>query len=170
MSEYTLKTIRELGSRRPDEEQRIIDENWPEFLMHDPIGDDYYMRLYRNFPDYQFVLYDGETMVAACNSIPVIWNLDPDHLFDAGWDWALESGFHNFQFEQTPTTMCAISITVAKAYKGKGISGQLASSQSGRAKPRATPWFFSSPGKCSRCQVVNTRSYSRCTLGSCSVP
>jgi len=124
LSEYTIKTIREIGSRRPDEEQQIIDENWPEFALHDPIGDDYFGRLYRNFPDFQFVMYDGETMVAAGNSIPVIWDLDPAHLFDAGWDWALESGFHDWEFERTPTTLCALSITVAKAYQGKGVSTQ----------------------------------------------
>jgi len=121
-SPYTLKTIRELGSRRTEEEQRIIDDGWPEFLLHDPIGNDYFGRLYRNFPDFQFCLYDGETMVAAGNSIPVIWDLNPDHLYDAGWDWALESGFHDWKFERTPTTLCALSITVAKDYLGKGVS------------------------------------------------
>ncbi|MEO8392294.1 MAG: hypothetical protein ABI700_04800, partial [Chloroflexota bacterium] len=124
MSDYTLKTIRELGSRRPDDEQKIINDGWPEFMLHDPIGNDYFGRLYRNFPDFQFCLYDGETMVAAANCIPVIWDLDPAHLYDAGWDWALESGFHNFQFERAPTTLCALSITVAKGYQGKGVSAQ----------------------------------------------
>ena len=57
-SPYTLKTIRELGSRPTEEEQRIIDDGWPEFLLHDPIGNDYFGRLYRNFPDFQFCLYD----------------------------------------------------------------------------------------------------------------
>ena len=70
------------------------------------------------------MLYDGETVVATCNSIPVIWDLNPDHLLDAGWDWALESGFHNQQLGYEPTTLAALSITVAKEYLGQGVSAQ----------------------------------------------
>jgi GNAT superfamily N-acetyltransferase len=126
MSQYTVKTVRELGGR-PDEELRISMDGLPEFMRHDPISADYFARLYTDFPDFQFVLYDdnnGETLAATCNSIPVIWDLDPVHLYDAGFDWALESGFHNLELKHTPTTLCALSITVAREYRGKGVSHQ----------------------------------------------
>lgn len=123
MSEYNVKTYRE----RPDdfdEGWRIIDEGWKPFMLNDSVGNVYFSRLYEDFPDFQYMLYDGDTVVATCNSIPVIWDLDPNHLYDAGWDWALESGFHNQQLGYVPTTLCALSITIAKAYQGKGVSQQ----------------------------------------------
>ncbi len=126
MSEYIVKTFTE-RSDKLDEHRRIIGEGWAEFMLYDPIANTYFIRLYEAFPDYQFMLYDPakpDTVVATCNSIPVVWDLDPGHLFDAGWDWALESGYHNLQLGYAPTTLSALSITVAKDYLGKGVSGQ----------------------------------------------
>ncbi len=96
MSEYIVKTFRE-RSDKLDENWHIIAEGWAEFMLNDTIANVYFCRLYEDFPEYQFMLYDGDIVVATCNSIPVIWDLKPDHLFDAGWDWALESGFHNLR-------------------------------------------------------------------------
>ena len=123
MSEFIVKTLSELGTR-PAEEAQIIADGWAEFMLNDSVANVYFDKLYEAFPDFQFMLYQGETLVAACNSIPVIWDLNPDHLYDAGWDWALESGFHNQQLGHAPTTLSALSITVAKEYKGQGVSQQ----------------------------------------------
>lgn len=123
MNGYTVRTIAE----RPDtidENWRIIDESWDEFLLHDSIGDRFFGRLYEDFTDFQFMLYDGETVVATCSSIPVIWDLRDDTLSGDGWDWALEHGFHLRESGGTPTTLCALSITVARDYLGKGVSRQ----------------------------------------------
>ncbi len=123
MSEYVVKTFTE-RSDKLDENWRIVGEGWAEFALNDTIANVYFEQLYEAFPDYQFMLYDGDTVVATCNSIPVIWDLNPDHLFDAGWDWALESGFHNQQLGYAPTTLAALSITVAQEYLGQGVSAQ----------------------------------------------
>ena len=123
MSDFIVKTFSE-RSDKLDENWRIVDEGWAEFMLNDSIGNVYFERLYEDFPDFQFMLYDGDTVVATCNSIPVIWDLNPDHLYDAGWDWALESGFHNQQLSYEPTTLSALSITIAKEYLGQGVSAQ----------------------------------------------
>lgn len=123
MSELAVKTFNE-RSDRLDDNWRILREGWAEFMLNDSVANVYFERLYADFPDFQFMLYAGDTVVATCNSIPVIWDLDPAHLYDAGWDWALESGFHNRQLGYAPTTLSALSITVARDYQGQGVSQQ----------------------------------------------
>jgi hypothetical protein len=124
MMPYTVRTFAE----RPDlidENWRLVDEGWAEFMKHDLVGDRYFGRLYEAFPGFQFMLCDGETMVATCNSIPVLWNLDDQLLSDAGWDWAIESGFGLLESGKTPTTLSALSITIARSYLGRGISSHV---------------------------------------------
>ncbi len=123
MSELIAKTLREVGNRT-DAERQIMQESWPEFMRHDSIGNDYFMRLFSDLPDYQFTLWDGDTVVATCQSIPVTWDLDTDRLSDSGWDWALETGFGLLEHNAQPTTLCAIGIQIGKDYLGKGISKQ----------------------------------------------
>ncbi len=123
MTGYLVQTFAE-RSDKLDENWRIVDEGWEPFLLNDSVANVYFGRLYEAFPDYQFMLYDGETVVATCNSIPLTWNLEDRTLSDAGWDWALESGFELKERGATPTTLCALSITVARSYLGKGISRQ----------------------------------------------
>jgi GNAT superfamily N-acetyltransferase len=121
MSEYTVTTFAE-RTDNIGENWRIIDEGWTPVSTNDPVGERYFGRLYRVFPAFQFMLYEGETPVATCNTIPVIWNLDDAALSDDGWRWALESGFALQARGASPTTLCAISITVARDYAGKGVS------------------------------------------------
>ncbi len=123
MSDYIVKTFAERADRI-DDNWRIIAEGWAEILLNDTVGNVYFGQLYQQFPDFQFMLYEGETVVATCNSIPVVWDLDDDHLPDEGWDWALENGYGLRESGEQPTTLAALSITVARDYLGKGVSSQ----------------------------------------------
>jgi hypothetical protein len=123
MSAYTMKTFAERADRM-DDNWRLVDEGWAEFMKHDPVGDPYFPRLYPEFADFQFMLYDGETVVATCNSIPVTWDLRDETLPDAGWDWALSRGFEVRDQGIVPTVLSALGITVAREYLGKGVSSQ----------------------------------------------
>lgn len=123
MTEYLCKTAAERPDKI-DDNWLVIGAGWAEFMQNDAVANEYFGRLYADFPDFQFMLLDGETVVAACNSIPLVWNLDDASLPDTGWDWALESGFSLKHAGGTPTTLGALSITVARAHLGEGISRQ----------------------------------------------
>ena len=123
MSDFTVKTFREVGVRTPEERQIML-ESWPEFMRQDPIGNAYFDRLRTDFGDFQFMLYDGDTLAVVCHSIPVRWDLNEHYLPNRGWDWALETGFELLERGETPITLCAIGIQVARAYQGKGVSQQ----------------------------------------------
>ncbi len=102
----------------------IITAVWPEFMMHDPVANRFWNDLYSIFPEYQFALIDPATdqMVAVGNSLPLVWRDDPRHLPDAGWDWALDKGFADHAAGQQPTSLCALSISIAASHQGRGLS------------------------------------------------
>lgn len=119
MTDYTVLTSVECA---PDEDTRwkITAEGWAPFMLEDEIADRYWNRMMGEFPEFQFNLYEGDTLVAICNSIPVVW--DGGELSDQGWDWALSSAFAAKDAGTAPNTLSAISITIARSHVGKGVS------------------------------------------------
>jgi len=102
---------------------------WPEFMLNDPVANRYWFRLYEVFPEYQFTLLEKGTddIIAVGNSLPLVWEKDWHDLPDDGWDWALAQGFKDREAGRSPTTQCALSITIARPYQGKGISAHVVS-------------------------------------------
>jgi len=100
---------------------------WPEFMLHDTVANQYWARLYYDFPEYQFALFDKESgkMAAAGNSIPLCWDKDPENLPEEGWDWAVRTGFRNLTEGTAPNALSALSIAVAEEYRGKKLSGRM---------------------------------------------
>ena len=45
---------------------------WPEFMQHDEVADRHWGRLLADFPGFQVVVCEGEEVVAAGNTIPVV--------------------------------------------------------------------------------------------------
>ena len=98
---------------------------WPEFMLHDTVANQYWARLYSEFPEYQFALFDkgSDKMAAAGNCIPLYWDEDPENLPDEGWDWSVRTGFSN-KFEKVePNALSALSIAVSHEYRGRKLSG-----------------------------------------------
>ena len=105
----------------------LIVDSWPEFMLADEVAHRHWHQLYETFSEFQFALVepDGETVVAAGNSLPLAWDGDPGELPDEGWDWALARGFEDQAAGRGARILCALSITVAADYRGKGISAQM---------------------------------------------
>jgi GNAT superfamily N-acetyltransferase len=119
MTAYAALTSLE---REFDEDARwkITVEGWLPFMLEDETSDVYWDRMMDEFRAFQFGLYEGDTLIACGNSIPVVW--DGGELPDRGWDWALESAFAAKAAGIAPNTLCAISITIARSHLGKGVS------------------------------------------------
>lgn len=66
------------------------DTVWPEFILHDPVGERYWEALYTEFAEYQLALTDADEVIGTGNSIPPCLEGEPE---EEGWDWALEKGF-----------------------------------------------------------------------------
>jgi hypothetical protein len=102
----------------------VTREEWPEFMLNDPVADKFWVSLYRKFPHYQFILADpqSEEILASCNSIPLAWEGDFKELPDEGWDWALKKAFDDLATGEKPTIQCALSVTIPKKYRRQGLS------------------------------------------------
>ena len=100
---------------------------WPEFMLHDPIADQYWGKLFEYFSDYQFGLLDEGSSRAASmgQSVPLCWNGELDSLPERGWDWALQQAVEDFDAGREPNIQCAIQIAIDPAYRGRGLSAPL---------------------------------------------
>ena len=126
--EFKLYTSKE----RPDLVEigdDITVANWPEFMMHDDIANQYFGKLYETFPDFQYWLVDEldgkEVIVGIGNSVSLYFDGELENLPEKGWDWALEKGYIDKDKGLKPNLQCALSITMNPLYKGKGISSEM---------------------------------------------
>ena len=71
-----LHTFAERPELRDNAGMRGIHSVWPDFLLHDPVVNARWDRLYRECAEFQFFLHDDETdrVVAEGNSVPVTWD------------------------------------------------------------------------------------------------
>lgn len=122
MSEFIVVTL----DQRPDlidAADKLASGSWPEFMLHDPVADKHFWRLYDTFPAYQIVLLDEAGSLAGMgNSIPVTWDGDGDSLPNDGWDAIMQLGVSNHIAKIAPNCVSAIQAVVVPQYKGKGVS------------------------------------------------
>lgn len=111
--------------RRPDLEdaaRKIGASMWPEFMLHDPVADRYWERLFTEFPDFQIVICEAENRVIATgNTIPFSWDGTPAGL-PSGWDAVLEQGFDEHRRGTCPTDLSALLAIVDTEHQGQGLS------------------------------------------------
>jgi GNAT superfamily N-acetyltransferase len=102
---------------------RRIGGEWPEFMLHDPVADNF-PYCYENLPEYQFILLkqDENEPIAIGNSIPLAWNESLEDLPDDGWDWAMTTGVNGHRAGRRANLLCALQIVVFRPYRGQGIS------------------------------------------------
>jgi GNAT superfamily N-acetyltransferase len=110
-------------SERPELVERLeeIEDVWPEFLYHtDARFNALWRRVWREFPDFQLVLYDDATDSPAGRgqTIPFRW--------DGTWE-DLPNGVDGvvrrvFEAGGEPTTLSALLAIVDPRYQGRGLS------------------------------------------------
>ncbi len=119
MTQYTAFSSVERPMNE-DARWKITQEAWVPFMLEDDFASLYWDRMMAEFADFQFGVYEGDTLIACGNSIPVVW--DGGELPDSGWDWAMESAFEAKDAGVPHNTLCAISINIALSHMGKGVS------------------------------------------------
>jgi GNAT superfamily N-acetyltransferase len=103
----------------------LLEDIWPEFMYHDPVLNQHFVRAIRESPELQFYAWDEERdeVVGQGNAVPVAWNGDTGSLPDRGIDAALESRFA--QDAQPANVLCALQIMVAPSRRGEGLSSRM---------------------------------------------
>lgn len=104
---------------------RAPDDAWPEFLRHDAISNRYWSRLYADFPEQQFLLVEGEEVLAEGNCVPVAGQ-------PAQWRDAFLAAFVR---GGTPDRLCALAVVVARSRRGRGLSSVMLAHMRELARP-----------------------------------
>ena len=116
----------------------IADASWPEFMLHDPIANDYWHELFDRFSDYQFAMLDTETnrMAAMGNSLPFHWDEEVSALPEGGWDWVFVKAVDDHKSGVKPNIQSAIQIAIRPQYQSQGLSSKMVQAMSaiGRAQ------------------------------------
>ncbi len=105
----------------------IAEASWPEFMLHDPVADEYWHELFDRFEDYQFALLDTKTnrMAAMGNSVPFRWESPLEELPEGGWDWVFVKAIKDHKTGTTPNIQSAIQVAIHPDYQGQGLSTKM---------------------------------------------
>jgi hypothetical protein len=105
-----------------EEQDRICSDAWPEFMLHDPITDRYWMEFIRLFKEYQLMLVRDDDILAVINTVPIRFTQDLSTLPEEGWDWEVEKSIRDHESGLAPNTLMGVQVVVNGRHKGKGLS------------------------------------------------
>lgn len=115
-------------SERPElwkDTAEITREVWPEYNLHSDDPHHYWDRLFDEFPEFQFVLYDDEQQVIAeGHTIPCAWDGTPEGLGD-GISAMLASAFQTRETGRPSTALCALAAEVRPRFQGGGLANRM---------------------------------------------
>lgn len=101
----------------------VFEGNWPEFMLHDPIGNSLMGRVQELFPEQCVVATEDGELIAHGRSIPFVF---PDEnrteLPPGGWDTVLQWGIFDQRNGRTPTVSSALEIIIGQTHLGRGLS------------------------------------------------
>ena len=121
-----LITPNDLADYR-DRANKIAEASWPEFMLHDPIADEYWHELFDRFIEYQFAMLDTEMnrMAAMGNSLPFHWDQDLSELPEGGWDWVFVKATEDHKNGVASNIQSAIQVAIHPDYQGQGLSTKM---------------------------------------------
>lgn len=133
MSDYTLVPRAE----RPDldhDEWDWFPGAWPEFMLHDPVCNEYWHHLTEDFPQHQIYLLDAEGRGRGVgNSIPFAWD-GRDESLPGGIDEVFPQAVKDRKAGRAPTALSAIQAVVHPDLQGQGLSRVLISAMADTAR------------------------------------
>lgn len=98
---------------------------WPEFLLHSPVMNRLFAKLYEVHSECQYALVDtDDSVVAVGNSVPVEWRAPLESLPEGGVEWAVKSRYE----AATPgpaNLLCAVQVVVRPSHLGSGLSAPM---------------------------------------------
>ncbi len=121
-----------------------VDEDvWPEYNRHGDILNGHWPRLYTDFPEYQFLVYDDESdeLLAEGHTVPFYWDGNPDHLSN-GIDDAISDGMRSKDRGETPNTLCALAAEIPPAHQSKGLAPTVLKAMSDTARANGLEHFL----------------------------
>jgi len=107
-----------------EEAMWAMPSSWPEFMLHDPIGNGYYAAL-DLFAEHVLVCFD-ETGDVVAKAFSVPFHLDGGDLPADGWDGVVRRGLAGrLPGGREPNAVSAVEIAVRPDMQGHGLSSQV---------------------------------------------
>jgi len=104
------------------EQDAVCEEVWPEFMLHDPVANEYWMQFVELFKDYQILIMDGDNILAVANTVPIFFDKQLEELPEEGWDWGVKKSVEDYKSGINPNILMGVQIVVNRKYHGKGLS------------------------------------------------
>ncbi len=102
---------------------KLSRSSYPIFILQDNANIDHdWDRIYTDFIDYQIVFLSDNKLAAVANSIPLFIPEGAESLPDEGWDWALVTGYQQFDEKIKPNSLVGLSVMVTPEMRGLGLS------------------------------------------------
>lgn len=113
-------------AERPELWERIEDLTarvWPEYNRHGDVLGHYWGRLYDEFAEFQFVLYDSDEDEVLCegHAIPCSWDGSVEGLLD-GIDAVMIQGFEMRERSTSPNGLSALAAEIPPEHRDKRLS------------------------------------------------
>ncbi|MER7046581.1 GNAT family N-acetyltransferase [Streptomyces jumonjinensis] len=126
----------ELWDRIPEVFAGVV----PEYNLHGDINETHWNRLFEEFSDYQFMLYDEERddVLGAGRSLPRTWDGTPGDL-GAGLDESIDAAYRAHDAGVKPTALVALGVEVAPAHQGRSLSKALLTQMTDMARADGLP-------------------------------
>jgi len=97
--------------------------SYPVFILQDNANIDHdWNRIYTDFIDFQMVFLRDDKFATVANSIPLFVPEGVMSLPDEGWDWALVTGYRQFDEKIEPNVLIGLSVMVNPEMRGLGLS------------------------------------------------
>lgn len=119
-----------------DIQNQVTLELWPEFILHDPVSNNYWGKLFECFPEYQFSLESYGEIIGTGNCLPFRWDEDFEALPESGWDGIFEKAMKDKAKGIKPNTLNGLQIAVNKNHQGKGVSSLVLKEMAAIAKAK----------------------------------
>jgi GNAT superfamily N-acetyltransferase len=110
-----------------------FDEVWPEYNLHGPVLNRYWDRLYTDFPEYQFLLREEDTVLAEGHTVPVAWD-GTDAGLGPGIDATIGEAFALKESGGRPDTLCALAAEIPPAHRSRGLAAVILQAMAGIAR------------------------------------
>jgi hypothetical protein len=106
-----------------DERGPVVRSAWPEYNLHGDVMNALWGELDERYPQFQFVLMDGEDIAGLGNCVPLRWDGTVEDL-PAGIDDAMTRAIEGHRAGVEPNAACALQGVIVPGRQGEGLAAR----------------------------------------------
>jgi GNAT superfamily N-acetyltransferase len=108
-----------------DDTSAVSQAVWPEYNQHGEVLGRYWDRLFDDFPEFQFVLYDDKDGgLAEGHTVPCVWDGTAEGLGD-GIDAMIAGAFETLEAGRKPNVLGVLAAEIRPQFQGRGLANRM---------------------------------------------